>query len=125
MAVATSSLRKHCELKSSNHAAFFSHMELIVTGDDPAVRHGKPAPDIFLAAAARFARAPASPAHVLVFEDAPNGVAAALAAGMPVVMVPEPRVSEEDRRAATVALPSLLDFDPVAWGLPPFPTPER
>ncbi len=43
------------------------------------VAHGKPAPDIYLAAAERIS---ASPAHCLVIEDAPAGVAAAHAAGM-------------------------------------------
>lgn len=54
-----------------------------VTGD--AVPRGKPAPDIFLEAARRLAIAPAG---ALVLEDAPNGVAAALAAGMPVIAIP-------------------------------------
>ena len=121
MAVATSSLRRHYELKSRNHTAFFAHMEVVVTGDDPAVKNGKPAPDIFLAAAARFSPPATDPRRVLVFEDAPNGVVAAIAAGMPVVMVPDARVSDQDRQAAQQVLPSLLDFDPTSWGLPPFP----
>lgn len=52
----------------------------IVSGDD--VTHGKPAPDIFLTAAARMSRAPSK---CVVFEDAPAGVDAARAAGMRVV----------------------------------------
>jgi len=43
---------------------------------------GKPAPDLFLHAAARMAVAPAS---CLVIEDSVNGVRAAVAAGMPVL----------------------------------------
>ena len=121
MIVATSSHRRHFDLKAQRHAAFFANMEAIVTGDDPEVKRGKPSPDIFLVAAGRFRAPPADPSRVLVFEDAPNGVAAARAAGMPVVMVPDPRVSAEDRQAATQVLDSLLDFDPAAWGLPPFP----
>ncbi len=58
-------------------APFF---QATVSGGD--VARGKPAPDIFLAAAARLG-APA--ADCVVFEDAPAGIAAAHAAGMPVV----------------------------------------
>lgn len=57
----------------------------------------------------------------MVFEDAPNGVTAAKAAGMQVVMVPDHRVGQEERAKATVALTSLLDVDLEAFGLPPLP----
>jgi beta-phosphoglucomutase-like phosphatase (HAD superfamily) len=43
------------------------------------VEHGKPAPDLFLHAAARMRTAPAS---CLVIEDSPAGITAARAAGM-------------------------------------------
>jgi len=46
------------------------------------VRHGKPAPDIFLLAAQR---ADLPPANCVVVEDAPAGIAAGLAAGMAVI----------------------------------------
>lgn len=36
-------------------------------------------------------------------------------------MVPDPRVGEEERSEATVALNSLLDVDLAAFGLPPLP----
>jgi HAD superfamily hydrolase (TIGR01509 family) len=54
-----------------------------VSGEE--VAHGKPAPDIFLEAARRLNLAPA---RCLVLEDAPHGVAAAVAAQMPVIAVP-------------------------------------
>jgi HAD superfamily hydrolase (TIGR01509 family) len=54
----------------------------VVTADD--VRHGKPAPDIFLEAARRLG---VPPSACLVFEDAEPGRQAAVAAGMRCVMV--------------------------------------
>ncbi len=54
----------------------------IVSAED--VQRGKPAPDVFLLAAARLGL---PPARCVVFEDAPVGLAAARAAGMRVVAV--------------------------------------
>ena len=54
-----------------------SFLNAIVSGEQ--VAHGKPAPDIFLAAAERLQ---IPPAHCLVIEDAPAGIAAAHAGGM-------------------------------------------
>ena len=80
---------------------------------------GKPHPEIFELAASKFDPPPASPANVLVFEDAPVGVEAALAAGMRCVFVPDERTPKgEAHSRACVVLGSLDDFDPTAWGLP-------
>ena len=49
------------------------------------IADGKPAPDVYLLAAERLG---VVPARCVVFEDAPPGVAAAVAAGMRVVAVP-------------------------------------
>ena len=51
-----------------------------------AVPNAKPAPDVFLAAAAGLG---VNPANCLAFEDSETGVTAALAAGMTVVHVPD------------------------------------
>jgi pseudouridine-5'-monophosphatase len=115
--LATSSHKRHYELKTTNHKPMFELFSHRITGDQVSV--GKPAPDIFLKAAAEF-DPPASPSDCLVFEDAPAGVASAVAAGMPVVMVPHPSLGKELTKDATVVLPSLEDFDPAAWGLPPY-----
>ena len=53
-----------------------------------AVPNPKPAPDVFLTAAARLG---ADPAGCVAFEDSDTGVAAALAAGMTVVQIPDMR----------------------------------
>lgn len=64
----------------------------------------KPAPDLFLHAARALGQ---SPARCLVFEDSDTGVAAALAAGMTVVQVPDQRPpSTED---AHLVAASLID----------------
>ncbi|KAG0565347.1 hypothetical protein KC19_8G184100 [Ceratodon purpureus] len=118
MAIATSSHRRHFELKSTKHGPLFSLMHHVVTGDDPSVVHGKPAPDIFLVAADRFEDPDLKVANVLVFEDAPSGVAAAHAAGMPVVMVPDPNLATSLCQEADQVLASLNDFDYAHWGLP-------
>eukprot|EP00250_Pteridium_aquilinum_P005977 c15982_g1_i1 orf=167-868(-) len=120
MAVATSSHRRHYDLKTTKHKELFSLMRHVVVGDDVEVKHGKPAPDIFLVAASRFEDAPNSFENVLVFEDAPTGVAAARSAGMSVVMVPDPNLDCSLCVGADQVLGSLLDFDPSYWGLPPF-----
>ncbi|MEM7363203.1 MAG: HAD-IA family hydrolase, partial [Pseudomonadota bacterium] len=53
-----------------------------VYGDDPEINLGKPAPDIFLIAADRIRQ---SPGACVAFEDSPNGIQAAQAAGMTVI----------------------------------------
>ena len=49
------------------HETIFQHMSAIVCGDDPDVKNGKPAPDIYLLAAERLK---VHPKDCLVFEDA-------------------------------------------------------
>lgn len=117
-AVATSSDRRHYELKVSRHLEWFRIFDCTVIGDDPEVRHGKPAPDIFLLAAARLG---AVPSRCLVFEDSPAGLHAALAAGMYAVSVPDPNMERRAFEGSHQILRSLEEFDPAAWGLPPYP----
>ncbi|KAL3242584.1 hypothetical protein MRX96_021029 [Rhipicephalus microplus] len=54
-------------------------------------------------------------------KDTPAGVTAALDAGMQVVMVPDPRMDQENRNRATLCIDSLTDFKPELFGLPPYP----
>ncbi|CAG9771634.1 unnamed protein product [Ceutorhynchus assimilis] len=118
IAVATSSSMDSFKLKSANHKEFFKLFDHIVCGgSDPEVKHGKPAPDIFLVAAERFPSKP-NAENCLVFEDAPNGVKAAVSAGMQVVMVPDENIAEDQRKGATVVV-SSLDLTPLEkFGLP-------
>lgn len=59
--------------------------------------------------------------HVLVFEDAANGVEAAKRAGMRVVAIPEKWQNMDDFKQADVLLGSLREFDGSRWGLPSAP----
>jgi pseudouridine-5'-monophosphatase len=86
IAVASSSSRAMFELKTTRHREWFSTFTAIILGDDPRVRQGKPAPDIFLVAAEAMG---ANPRDCLVVEDAPAGVQAARAAGMRVIAIPD------------------------------------
>lgn len=116
----TSSAKEMAELKMSSHQEIFDLFHHKVYGStDPEVKNGKPAPDIFLLAANRFDEKP-DPSKCLVFEDSPNGVSAAVNAGMQVVMVPDETTPEEKRKKATIVLNSLEDFQPELFGLPKY-----
>lgn len=91
LAIATSSPRQLCQTKLSERA-WAGAFGTIVCGDDPQVKRGKPAPDIFIEAARQLG---ADPAATVVFEDSPTGLAAARAAGMSVVAVVDPRLDRE------------------------------
>jgi HAD superfamily hydrolase (TIGR01509 family) len=83
--------------------------EIVVSSDE--VAHGKPAPDVYLEAARRLG---ADPADCLVVEDSLNGVRAARAAGMTIVLVPNDAVppAPGTHELADVVLERLADLDP-------------
>jgi HAD superfamily hydrolase (TIGR01509 family) len=91
----------------------------VVTGDD--VTRGKPAPDIFLLAAARLR---VDPWTCVVIEDAEQGVEAALAAGMRVVAVTTSLPAERLRKATRVVA-SLRDLTPTDLLAPDQPLPTH
>jgi HAD superfamily hydrolase (TIGR01509 family) len=115
MAVATSASRTtaHSHLR---RAGLAHHFELVVTRDD--VLRGKPAPDAFLQAAERLGVAPE---HCVAVEDSANGVAAALGAGMQVLMVAD-TIPPELRGHCAASGPDLLAV--MEW-LAPAAAPER
>jgi HAD superfamily hydrolase (TIGR01509 family) len=82
LAVATASDRQWTD-RWLSHFNLLPYFEVIATGDE--VPNNKPAPDVYLHAAAQLG---VEPGRCLVFEDSMAGVTAASAAGMIVVAVP-------------------------------------
>ena len=74
------------------------------------VAHGKPAPDVFLAAAAAEGIAPE---HCLVIEDSLPGIQAAIAAGMRVVALDITGTGEAQRAAGATTIPALAALAPL------------
>ena len=102
MAIVTSSSRRTAE-EHLTLAGIRGRFEAVITRDD--VAHGKPSPDLYLLAAARFGLDPKS---CLAIEDSNPGVAAAHAAGAVTIMVPDivpPTVATRAKCAAV--LPDL------------------
>ena len=115
--VATSSGTRPFTAKTQSHQEWFSLFQQIVRGDDPELKKGKPAPDIFLLVAQRLG---AKPENCLVFEDALAGVSAAKAAGMSVIAVPASDMDQSLYQEADQILNSLSEFQPELWELPKF-----
>ncbi len=78
------------------------------------VDRGKPWPDVFLEAARRLTVAPQ---RCLVVEDSHNGVAAAKAAGMTCIAVPNPVTEATDLSSADLVLGSLSELPWAEFGL--------
>lgn len=89
-AVATSTRRLYAE-KKLQMTGILTRFKLLVCGDE--VSAGKPAPEIFLRAAAGLGVAPE---HCLVLEDSDPGVRGARAAGMQVIQIPDVRPPSEE-----------------------------
>lgn len=114
-AIASSSSRHHFKMKTTRHQQWLEVFETTTLGDDPAIRQGKPAPDIFLLAARRLK---ANPERCLVFEDSVAGIKAAIAAKMFVVAIPDPVFNKQLFQEADLILNSMKEFKPQDWGLP-------
>jgi len=112
-AVATSSERELYSIKTTAHADWFSVFAETVTGDDPELLRGKPAPDIFLLAAQRVnARA----SECVVFEDSPAGIEAAHAAGMQAVALPDANMDSELFASAELVIAGFDAIQPADIG---------
>ena len=113
-AIATSSAAVTFHKKTLHYQDWLTCFEVIVLGDDTAVKQSKPAPDSFLVAAQRLG---ANPAQCLVLEDSPAGIRAAKAAGMIAVAVPAPHMDVALYCEADEVIESLSMFDAGRWGL--------
>ena len=117
MGLATSSLKSSVDIKLSNLREWFdSDFDIIITGDDKRVVKGKPNPDIFLLTAKELG---VNIEECIIFEDAINGIHAALNSGASIVIgLPQPffrkKVEElpyDKIRTKLYLLDSLKDFD--------------
>lgn len=103
-AVATSTQRERAARKLERNG-LLRRFDALVGGDE--VARGKPAPDIFLAAARAL---DVQPSACLVLEDSNSGARAGLAANMAVVMVPDLLEPDADVIAmGALRQPSLID----------------
>jgi len=85
IACAVASSTEIAEVHRRLNAVGISHYFSAVAGGDE-VAAGKPSPDVYLLAAGRLALPPQA---CLAFEDSKNGMTAALAAGIRVVVIPD------------------------------------
>lgn len=114
--LATSGHRRYVDLALESAGLPRAFM-VEITGE--MVERGKPAPDTFLLGAERLGL---SPDVCLVVEDSPNGVLAAVNAGMPCIAIPDGRAAQPPAGAALV-LESLEELVPTldsyCWSLSP------
>lgn len=111
LAVASSSPMVWVE-RHLDRRGLLPRFEVVATRD--LVDRAKPWPDVFLEAARRLT---VDPGRCLVVEDSHNGVAAAKAAGMTCVAVPNPVTEATDLSAADLILGSLSDLPWSDFGL--------
>jgi beta-phosphoglucomutase-like phosphatase (HAD superfamily) len=103
-AVATSTTRDEA-LFTLRAGGIGDRFQTMVSGEE--IPHGKPAPDIYLLAAARLG---VEPQRCLAFEDSEPGVLAASAAGMFTILTPDTKApSPEVAAHAALVAPSLRE----------------
>jgi len=85
----------------------FDRFDTIVCADDVSPGRTKPYPDLFILALNRLE---IQPDDAIVFEDSPNGVKAAKAAGIFAVAVPNPMTARLKIEGADLTVESLADL---------------
>jgi sugar-phosphatase len=83
-----------------------AHVDVVCSAEDEA--HGKPAPDVYLRAASLLG---VDPSASLAVEDSINGMLAARAAGMRVVVIPDAVTALDPRLEKAARLSSLRELD--------------
>lgn len=96
--------------KALKQLDLYEKFDFVITAED--VEHGKPKPDIYLAAAARMK---ITVEHMLVLEDSPKGTEAGVSAGAYVVSVPNEHTRKGNFQgcqwiAETLADPRLFEL---------------
>ncbi|HJP50407.1 MAG: HAD-IA family hydrolase [Pseudomonadales bacterium] len=104
--LATSSHHYLYKLKLSRKS-WGNCFDQVVCGDNPHLKHGKPSPDIFLLCARMLH---VDPERCIVFEDSPNGVRAAISAGMQVIAISSPYVADGALDNASLVVDSYSDL---------------
>jgi len=101
VATATSRDRAVMYLERINALQYF---DAVICGD--MVKNGKPEPDIYLTAAAELGL---PPEECAAFEDSPNGLKSAYAAGCKAVMIPDLSQPDSETEPYTTAVYESLD----------------
>lgn len=105
MGLATSSHRHLSDLKLKGRQ-WRECFQVMIYGDDKRLRQLKPAPDIFLTCARDLQ---VDPGACIAFEDSPNGIHSAIAAGMKVVAVNSPFVDRSDLSDAALIIEDFVE----------------
>ena len=108
MAVASSSNRDWVEGYLTK-LGIRKYFEVVCTSSD--VTNVKPDPELFLLAAKKLG---INPSEAVIFEDSPNGIKAAKAAGIPCIAIPNDITKSMDLSLATKIVNSFLDLNPQA-----------
>jgi HAD superfamily hydrolase (TIGR01509 family) len=106
LAVASSSPREWIEEHLTDHG-LYDRFDCIRGRDDPDVERPKPAPDVYLAATAALG---VEPTEALAIEDSAHGLAAAKAAGLQCLVVPNDVTRILRFEQADLVITSLADL---------------
>jgi len=105
LGLATSSRSEWCNLKLQDRE-WAECFNVKICGDDSRLKNLKPAPDIFLICAHDLQ---VDATACIAFEDSPNGIQSALAAGMTVIAVDSPFVGRSDLADAALIVEDLVE----------------